>query len=251
MNPDGSGYQRLTTDDKSDYNYPSLAPDGKSVVYAGEETGAFQIYAMDLQSHQERQLTDKDNGAYAPAVSPDGSQIVYVMEEGENKLLWIMDRNGKHQRQVFGPPQGNGWDPTWSPDGKQILFASDMAGDVQLFVLNLQDASVRQVTHFPGIRGRSDWSPDGAWMATYAGETWQHEIVIFKPDGSGEKPITNGGNNLAPSFSPDGQWITFTSYRDHPRDDNGCEIYIMRTDGSQVTRLTNNNYCDWQPRWGP
>ena len=70
-------------------------------------------------------------------------------------------------------------------------------------------------------------------------------------DGIELEQITNEGNNLTPNFSPDGQWIAFTSYRDHFGDDNGCEIYIMRVDGSEVTGLTNNDYCDWQPNWGP
>jgi len=43
--------------------------------------------------------------------------------------------------------------------------------------------------------------------------------------------VTEGGNNLAPDFSPDGQWIAFTSYRDRYGEHNGCEIYILRLDG--------------------
>jgi TolB protein len=100
------------------------------------------------------------------------------------------------------------------------------------------------------LRGRSDWSPDGGSIATYAGESWAREIYIMNPDGSDLRQITQGGNNLAPSFSPDGGWITFTSYMDNFRDDHGCEIYIMRVDGTDIRRLTTNNYCDWQPRWG-
>lgn len=63
--------------------------------------------------------------------------------------------------------------------------------------------------------------------------------------------VTNGVNNLGPSISPDSRWIAFTSYRDRYGDEDGCEIYIMRTDGTDLRRLTNNDYCDRQPRWGP
>ena len=68
-------------------------------------------------------------------------------------------------------------------------------------------------------------------------------------DGANLHAITFGGNNLAPSFSPDGQWIVFMSYRDNFRNEDGCEIYIMTVNGTDVRRLTNNDYCDWQPRW--
>ena len=42
-------------------------------------------------------------------------------------------------------------------------------------------------------------------------------------------------------------------YSDDSRsmDDHGCEIYVIRTDGTELRRLTNNEYCDYQPRWGP
>jgi len=50
--------------------------------------------------------------------------------------------------------------------------------------------------------------------------------------------------------SPDGKWVAFTAYFDKYGDDHGCEIYVIRTDGTDLRRLTNNDYCDYQPRWG-
>jgi Tol biopolymer transport system component len=63
--------------------------------------------------------------------------------------------------------------------------------------------------------------------------------------------LTTGGNSLAPSFSPDNQWVAYTSYEHNPGISWACEIYIRRVDGSETRRLTFNEYCDWQPRWGP
>jgi tricorn protease len=72
------------------------------------------------------------------------------------------------------------------------------------------------------------------------------------PDGSDLHQVSpKGGNSQGPSFSPDGQWIAFTAYFDGFNDINGCEIYIIRTDGTDLRRLTKNDYCDYQPRWGP
>jgi TolB protein len=71
-------------------------------------------------------------------------------------------------------------------------------------------------------------------------------------DGSNAHQLTpSGGNSQGPSFSPDGKWVAFTAYFDHYGDDHGCEIYIIRTDGTDLRRLTDNGYCDYQPRWGP
>lgn len=247
--PDGSGQTRLTQDDSGDYHYPSLAPGGLSMVFSGRTSAGYELFEQVLGGEL-RQLTEGMADATAPAISPDGRSIVFARRTESGQSVWIMDRDSGEARQVFGPPDGNGWDPVWSPDGSQVLFASDREGGIHLFRMDADGQNLQRVSSIAGIRGRSDWSAAEPVIAAYAGETWNREIYLMGLDGGNVRQITSGGNNLAPSFSPDGRWITFTSYRDHYREDNGCEIYIMRTDGSQVTRLTDNNTCDWQPRWG-
>jgi Tol biopolymer transport system component len=111
---------------------------------------------------------------------------------------------------------------------------------------------MHRVSNLPAVRGRSDWSPDGQFIVTYSGEPWHHEVYLMNVDGSNAHVISpTGGNSQGASFSPDGQWVTFTSYFDHYGDENGCEIYVMRVDGTDLRRLTDNDYCDYQPRWGP
>jgi TolB protein len=143
-------------------------------------------------------------------------------------------------------------DPVWSPDGTQILFAYGAGENKRLYVVNRDSTNPHMMSSELLTRGRSDWSHDGKVIAAYSGLAPNREIYLMNSDGSNLHSITNGGNNLAPSFSPDGQWIVFTSYLDHLEDlINGCEIYIMQVDGTEVKRLTNNGYCDYQPRWGP
>ncbi len=255
MNADGSDRRRLTAgEDGIRHFYPSLAPDGRSVVYSVyREDNVYEVYEMTLDGQATR-LTDRLGVLTAPEISPDGRLIVFTRwtVASDAHAIWVMDRDGGNPRQVFGPPQGEGWDPTWSPDGKQILFASDMDGYVQLYVINLDGSGLRRVTQINGLRGRSDWSSDGEYIVTYAGEPWLREVFLMRADGSDAHQITpTGGNSQGPSFSPDGRWVTFTAYFDHFGDVNGCEIYIMRTNGADLTRLTDNDYCDWQPRWGP
>ncbi len=245
MNADGSNQVRLTTNDQADHLYPSLAPDGSSLVFTSNQTGDYEIYEQTLDGTT-RQLTTRGD-AYAPAISPDGSLIVFTVSDGERQSLWIMNRDGSGARLLVN----EAWDAAWSPDGGRILHASDRTDEVQLFIVDLDGMNLQQVTETTGLRGRSDWSPDGRHLATYLGTPWNREIYVFIEGEPGMRQITNGGNNLAPSFSPDGNWISFTSYMDRYQDEEGCEIYIMRIEGSDIRRLTDNEYCDWQPRWGP
>lgn len=245
VSPTGQSLRRLTLDDAADHFYPSWAPDGERVVFSSNLGGGYEIFEMALRGAP-RQLTHHGR-AYAPAISPDGERLVFTVRDGERTALWIAARDGSQARWLAG----RAWDAAWSPDGAWILHASDRGGSIQLWLVRPDGSGLKQVTHLEGLRGRSDWSPTGDRLATYAGSSWSREIVTFSPDGADVRRVTDEGNNLAPSFSPDGGWIAFTSYRDNYRDENGCEVYVMQVDGSDVRRLTENQYCDWQPRWSP
>jgi Tol biopolymer transport system component len=170
-------------------------------------------------------------------MSPDGSQVVFVHNDGQRQTLWVVDRAGGTPRTLAAASSGDGWDPVWSPDGDQILFASSRAGGVQLFVADAGGSSVRQVTDVEGLRGRSDWSPDGTFLATYAGSAWHREIILLDLQGL-SWPNSRRGEQPAPSISPDGSGSPHFLQR--PYGDDGCEVYIMRKDGSDIRRLTNN-----------
>jgi len=250
MNPDGSGYRRLTTDNNRQQYYPSLSPDGQSVVYAAfREESVYEIYEMTIADGKVKQLTDHLGVLNAPEISPDGRQIIFMhwIAASDRYEVWVMGSDGSNPHRMFDI---TAWDPTWSPDGKQILFASNRSGTNQLWIIGADGKGLRQVSNLPDLRGRSDWSSLDQ-IVTYSGESWAREVYLMNTDGSDQHQISpRGGNSQGPSFSPDGQWVAFTAYFDKFNDIHGCEIYIMRADGTNLTRLTNNDYCDYQPRWG-
>jgi TolB protein len=248
INANGRGIKQLTFDEKSEHFYPSMAPDGNSAVYSANPTGVYELYEVDLQGIP-RQLTHGLGTLTAPEISPDGQSLVFTLGNGQDTSIWMTDRTGNNPRVVYGP----GWDPTWSPDGSKIMFATyDVNKSIQLSIINKDGSDLKQITHMENLRGRSDWSPDGKWAVTYAGEPWQRELFLIPMDGGDPVQLTpTGGNSQGPSFSPDGQWVAFTAYYNDIGNDDGCEIYIIKVDGTQLTRLTDNSYCSWQPRWGP
>jgi Tol biopolymer transport system component len=121
---------------------------------------------------------------------------------------------------------------------------------MQLYIMDKDGNNIRKITNISNLTGRADWGPNGQ-MASFSGVYEKHnrELFLFSENGSIEF-ITSGGDNLAPSFSPDGNWIAFTSYRDDLGNPDGCEIYILRLGDGLIKRVTQNDYCDYQPRWG-
>lgn len=248
INVDGTGFRQLT-DESSNY-YASLAPDGRSVVFVSFRTDHWEIYELVLNSNEIKPITFGQDEWAAPEISPDGRYIVATKNTNDIQGIWLMDRNGDNQHPLVEKTV-DCLDPTWSHDGEKVLFACGLTTERQLYTIDIKNNEIKQITNLANLRGRSDWSQDGNEIASYLGTDWHREIVILSNSGTILKYLTQGGNNLAPSYSPDDAWITFMSYKDLYGDNDGCEIYIMLNDGSEVRRLTENNYCDWQPRWGP
>lgn len=90
-------------------------------------------------------------------------------------------------------------------------------------------------------------APSPAYLLAFRGG---HELHTMLPDGTGIRRITEmPGIEMHPSWSPDGRWITFVSYRTFM--DGDKEIYRVRPGGGQLERLTHNETWDFYALWSP
>jgi serine/threonine-protein kinase len=244
---DGSGLAQLTDNAVADW-YPSLSHDGRYIVFARQISGSnHEIFRMRPDGSELVQLTANGRQNYAPAYSPDDSRIAFTSTQGNgSQQIWVMDSHGGSAAQLTD--DGGNVDPSWSPDGRYLAFASTRSGSQQIWIMQSDGSDQAQVTDLEDVGGRNSWSADGQSLAFYAGPraSGGRNVYVIAVDGTGLRQLTEFGDNLAPSFSPDGGWIAFASYRDG---DN--EIYVMRPDGSNVANVTRNSGSDYQPRWGP
>ena len=251
INPDGSGWRRLTNTSFANFN-ASLSPDGQSAVYVVNDGSASEIYELDVSTGGSTQLTDLQTSLGSPEVSPDNQFISFhYLSENNNLQLWMMNRDGSDPNEVYSESGKNAHDGTWSPDGAQILFALGRAENNALYIMGFDGREPRLLNASIDTRGRSDWSP-GDLIVLDMGSPFAHEVYLINANGNGLRQISPSGmNSQGASLSPDGKWIAFTAYTNvADRDLNSCEIFTMRVDGTDIRQLTNNSYCDYQPRWG-
>ena len=245
MDSSGENSRRLTDHSATSF-YPSLSPESNRIVFSSRRDGNFEIYEMDLDGYALQQLTRDIGSLYAPEISPDESKIVFTNDTGGRQHVWLMDRSGSDPHPLTQGDSDN-LDPTWSPNGDLIAFASNRSGSTQLFTMRPDGSDVRQITFdVDRIGGRSAWSSDGRSLGFYAGSRQASDRNLYLVDlnTSSVRQITDGGDNLAPSFSPDGAWLAFTSYRSGNND-----IWAMRVDRRGILQLTHDSRSDWQPRW--
>jgi TolB protein len=168
-------------------------------------------------------------------------------------------------------------EPVVSPDGTRIVFGSQRHGDFDVYIMNADGSNLKRLTAREGYDGGPWFSPDGtkivwrAWYPETAAEKamWQewmrHDFIAAVPldiwvmnvDGSEKVRLTrNGATNWAPSWHPDGQRIVFSSNMDDWRPDlqtfgHNFELYLMRSDGTGLERLTTNTVFDGFPMFSP
>jgi len=248
INPDGSGWQRLTDSYRS-YN-ATLSPDGKKIVYVLDDNKNTEIYEMDLATQKIKQLTDLKKGVGSPEISPNNQYITFHYRSGNSYVtIWIMDRDGDNPHEFYSAPSKDIHDATWSPDGTQILFALGKSENNQFYIMDFDNGEPQLVNDTIDSRGRSDWSNN--LISFDQGEPNLHDVFLMNIDGSDLHQVTQGNNSQGASLSPDGMWIAFTAYTaDSKENPESCDIFIMRVDGIDIRNLTNNSYCDYQPRWG-
>ena len=106
MDADGSNQRRLTDNDADDWapayspDGSSISPDGKKIAFLRIPDGNFEIYIMDADGSNQRQLTDNDAEDFSPSFSPDGKKIAFQSNRDGNWEIYIMDADGSNQRRL-------------------------------------------------------------------------------------------------------------------------------------------------------
>jgi Tol biopolymer transport system component/beta-lactamase regulating signal transducer with metallopeptidase domain len=222
------------------------APQKSQIAFYSTRDGNYEVYVMDTDGNNQRNLTNNPGGDDGPAWSPDGEMIAFDSSRDGNPGIYVMDADGNNPRRLTNNPADD-WSPAWSPDGKMIAFTSQRDGSSEIYAMDADGNNQRRLTNNPAHGGAPAWSPDGKMIAFYCGRDMNVDIYVMDADGSNQRRLTNEpADDHSPSWSPDGKMIAFTSQRD-----KNYEIYVMDADGNNQRRLTNNPASDFDPTWSP
>jgi Tol biopolymer transport system component len=128
---------------------PSWSPDGKTVVFSGNQGGKFDIFLLDvsMDKPQVRHFTDDDVYDGAPVFSPDGKSIVFLSVIGKGAKIFRSPLDNPAQRFQLTSGESNENDPLFSPDGKRLYFTSDRDGRDNIYSLDLASGAINQYTN--------------------------------------------------------------------------------------------------------
>lgn len=230
---------------------PGIAGTTIYYVHAGG-SGNKEIWAMDYDGMNPRQLTHLGTISLSPRVSPDNSRVAFssLGKNGWSIRMYSIDLG----RLVAFPSWGDTTlSPAWSSDGTKLAFSSARTGDPDIYVCDASGEGAHRITAFRGPDVSPTWNPkSNGQIAWVSGRTKLPQIYIMDADGANVSRMTDGGYASAPSWSPNGQFLTFAWNRSYgPGAPGGEDIYIMNIATKQWVQLTHDSGMNDAPSWSP
>jgi TolB protein len=222
------------------------------IYFVSDRSGHKEIWEMDYDGSNQHQLTHLGTISLSPRISPDGSRLAF---SSLNKSGWdIMMYSTELSRTVSFPRfGGTNLSPTWSPDGTRVAFSSSRGGEPNIYIADASGGNSRRLT--------TDRGPDvgptfnrktGTQIAFVSGRTGLPQIYTMEADGTNVQRVTDQGYAVSPSWSPNGQFLSFSWFRKYGAGAPGAnDIYLMDIASKQWVQLTHDGGRNDFPSWSP
>jgi Tol biopolymer transport system component len=219
------------------------SPDGRTILFSRAGGGGeVAIWSVDLSTGEESRITSPPPGRRDrdATFSFDGERIaftrtnpfeIWTVERGSESPLISDEHSNAHQ--------------AWLPDGRGLVFTSDRSGFFNLWLFDVGSRQLRQLTSGPGKHEHPSVLRDGSILYNDFDEP--ANLFSLELDSGAQKQITfNSSFNYAPSWSPDGTKLVFTSDRT-----GNDELWLLDTVSGSERRLTDDAASDSTASWSP
>ncbi|HUF02760.1 MAG TPA: hypothetical protein VMM38_01150 [Aridibacter sp.] len=210
-------------------------PDGR-IVYVSDQSGAPEVWMMNADGSEQKQLTNDRIVKLEPAVSPDGEFVVYYSPVDGFQLYKVPIGGGLSSRIATG--QIGPSNPDFSKDGKHIVFSAWTGGKQGIYRIPAAGGNSERLTDYPSTE--PSYSPDGSAIACFyfAKDARFPSIAIIPATGgsplkSFDVPATTA-TYRGPVWTPDGKQITYIVSNGEKRD-----LWAQPVIGGDPVRLTD------------
>jgi TolB protein len=260
--------QQTFSADGSDFD-PRVSRDGKFMVFASTQHSPNpDLYIKPVGGRTVTQLTADPASDVMPAISPDGARIAFASNRSGYWNIYVMPTTGGQPLQITGT-SSHELHPTWSPDGNRLAFCrlGQTSGRWELWTV---EVSKPQVAEFIGFGMFPQWCPvAGTGSESRDRILFQRSrergdrafslwTIDYKPNDAGNLTEIVGAKGTATvnaSWSPDGQWIAYSTIRAgtdpsafrRPKD---ADLWITSVDSTARVKLTGGKFLNAQPTWG-
>jgi TolB protein len=198
-----------------------------------------EIYLINLDGNNFRNLTSNGADDYDLTWSPDGNLIAFVSNRDGNEEIYLLDIERSISVNLTRNAAAD-YSPVWSPTGNQLAFVTDREGRSEIYLFDFDLQSLHNLTTYPYEDVFPVWSPDGKqiiFISYYRGSDSVRDVYTVNIQ-TGEtiqlanldpKQLEISGPIVNPIWSPDGKLIAF-----FVRYDGRHKLFMMNADGTNL-----------------
>jgi len=246
--------RRVTDGSSIDY-HPEFSPDGKQIVFISKidnveakKKGEFwhktpyylNLWLMDSDGRNKRQLTSGEFQDFAPKWTADGEKIFFVSNRRSGRWdIWSVDINGSNLARITETEGNTGlWErshyPFPTPDGKGMVFIIYKKSHGSVWYKDMESGNIRRITSggfgddFPMV------SPDGKEIVFKSTRQGNGDIWSIDSSGKNYRRLTyEDYPEFYPAWSPDGTKVSYITNKGGVFD-----VWLMDRDGRHKKKLT-------------
>jgi TolB protein len=224
---------------------------GSRIYFVSTRTGSKEIWSMDYDGTNQKQLTFNRSIDIEPAISPDGTKLAFTSFAKGTPHIVIMDTTTGRVLPFYNQQASLNGSPSFSPDGAKLYYASSASGYAQIYVSDIDGRNFRRISNARAVEVEPKVNPKSPNILAFSsGRSGPEQIFRMNTDGADVERLTEGtGEASNPAWSPDGQHLLFAWTRGYAQ--GAFNIFLMDTATRQYDQLTSGAGRNENPSWAP
>ncbi|MBX9599767.1 MAG: hypothetical protein K2X35_02140 [Bryobacteraceae bacterium] len=252
---DDDGARKVARDFAADIltQFGAVSLAGSRIHFVSDRTGNKEIWSMDYDGSNQKQLTNFRSITTMPSVSPDGRLVACTtFARGQPEIVVLSAESGRRLT-FYNQRASMNANASFTPDSKHVIFSSTAAGDgyANIYMADVNGGNLRRLTQVRAVEVEPKVNPKtGQDVVFVSGRSGPPQVYRMNIEGTDIGMLTTGeGDAVNPAWHPDGKFIAFAWTRGF--EPGNFNIFVMNVATRQLVQLTSGQGRNENPVWAP